>query len=92
MNRLDLALRPGSVPLPRPYMARRMGQSDDFVQNQTLTLATDLAATILSGYLAYGLTAATQSKPNISPWAPLFWVFSAMGAVKFLHDVSRKAS
>lgn len=84
MRTFSLARKPGKVQLASPYMARRPGLGQaDFMNSNLLSVATDFTATALGGYVAYGLTEVG------SKWAPVFWVFSAMAAVKLLHDIPK---
>ena len=92
MNTFSLARKPGKVQLASPYMARRPGLGQaDFMNSNLLSIATDFTAAALGGYVAYGLTNARNPDTGEvgSKWAPVFWVFSAMAAVKLLHDIPK---
>jgi hypothetical protein len=59
-----------------------LGFSENFASSRQMDILTAGTGTLLSAYVAYGLTT------RQSPWASLFWIFSGVSGMKVLHDMS----
>lgn len=67
----------------RTHSPARLGEAPSFVASREVSLAASGSAAVLSAYLAWSMHNSTSRA-----YSPLFWIFTGVSAMKFLHDMS----